>query len=683
MALLSSESFSEVLRNKCGGSPPLRVNFQITDLLPRRPNDSKLVFNTYHVRRITNERETTTSSATSSTGEVEFATPRKFSLGDQIQTTFLPNTLILVSLKATEPYTDGLFGSFYLTKTIIEKFIGDKNLEPSLFLNPACSAQLKIEFADNTNDESSSKGLEATVTHERNLRKAIKANKTVRKCNHKFKKPAKDRGRRCAVCGIINDEGIYSCLECKLAVHGSCMHSVVNTCLASLGATRAGAFFEATSAKNDRGAQFNSPHFFIEAKRKAFSSKIECHHCSSSISSGKYNTCEACKNNYHLKCSALTANDCGISKELIDAILGEDKDEPGVIASRQVNDKIIKDDATSQPLNLNMQYSNFRYLKIIGEGSFGIVYQALYLPKREAMALKSISMIIKDDDDILSLQNEIDVMKALRDHPFIIETCGIFKAKGSIFIAMEICASGNLFDYVDKNGSLDSRKLEKVAAQLIDGVCYMHSKEIIHRDIKSENLLINCDGVIKLCDFGLSKYLRNDAQCYTYCGTVPYMSPEIIREKSYGFPSDFWAIGITLYELHFNLKLPFKEEEADIIKSVGSTKPLSMARFGSDRDSPLCSLVSKLVEKNEAKRLGSPNSPHGAIQDHVFFRNIGWSTLLKQKGPFPQITSYSAIELGKKASKLRSVRIKTINVNVAEKDARIFNKFDYCAPKYA
>jgi serine/threonine protein kinase len=118
---------------------------------------------------------------------------------------------------------------------------------------------------------------------------------------------------------------------------------------------------------------------------------------------------------------------------------------------------------------------------------------------------------------------------------------------------MDLVQGGELSDFRDEELRFSEEVTKFYAIQIIDAVRYLHNKDIIHRDLKLENLLVKSNGYLYLIDYGLSKRLYKDQSTGSFCGTADYMAPEILNEGSYNKSVDLWAIGIMLYELLFGM----------------------------------------------------------------------------------------------------------------------------------
>ena len=123
---------------------------------------------------------------------------------------------------------------------------------------------------------------------------------------------------------------------------------------------------------------------------------------------------------------------------------------------------------------------------------------------------------------------------------------------------IEICAGGDLLNYVRKRRQLKEEVAKSVFKQLINGIAYCHSKSILHRDIKLDNILLSSNGEVKICDFGVSKVVKRGEMMTEQCGTPAYIAPEILADRGYeGFAVDIWSAGVVLYAMLYGV-VPFR-----------------------------------------------------------------------------------------------------------------------------
>ena len=122
---------------------------------------------------------------------------------------------------------------------------------------------------------------------------------------------------------------------------------------------------------------------------------------------------------------------------------------------------------------------------------------------------------------------------------------------------MELCAGGDLLNYVRKRRRLKEPFAQKIFRQIIDGLSYIHSKNIAHRDIKLDNILLDGKGNVKIADFGVSRQIQPDQIMREQCGTPAYIAPEILRNRGYSLNVDLWSAGVVLFAMLYGT-VPFK-----------------------------------------------------------------------------------------------------------------------------
>jgi serine/threonine protein kinase len=152
---------------------------------------------------------------------------------------------------------------------------------------------------------------------------------------------------------------------------------------------------------------------------------------------------------------------------------------------------------------------------------------------------------------------EVMILRQTR-HKNIVRLYEYFETEKHILFVIELSAGGDLLNYVRKRRQLKEDVAKSVFKQLIEGLRYCHSKSILHRDIKLDNILLSVDGEIKICDFGVSKLVRRGEKMTEQCGTPAYIAPEILLDKGYeGFMADIWSAGVVLYAMLYGT-VPFK-----------------------------------------------------------------------------------------------------------------------------
>ncbi|NXH76021.1 PASK kinase, partial [Hydrobates tethys] len=224
---------------------------------------------------------------------------------------------------------------------------------------------------------------------------------------------------------------------------------------------------------------------------------------------------------------------------------------------------------------------NYNTLSLIGKGSFGFVWTARGKKDHQEVVVKFIwkERVLEDcwvdDPDLGRVTQEIAILLKL-EHPSIIKVLDVFENEHFFQLVMEKHGSGlDLFTFIDNQPNLDEPLASYIFRQLVSAVGYLHGRNILHRDIKDENIVIAEDFTIKLVDFGSAAYLGPGKLFYTFCGTIEYCSPEVLSGKPYHGPElEMWSLGVTLYTLVFG-ENPFCELEEAMAAALNPPRPVS------------------------------------------------------------------------------------------------------------
>ena len=237
--------------------------------------------------------------------------------------------------------------------------------------------------------------------------------------------------------------------------------------------------------------------------------------------------------------------------------------------------KYIKDYYSKNKTYPETKINFYLYGRRIGQGAFGKVNLGLNVLTGRVVAIKSFKKAStqKFKYRMKKIQYETELMKRF-NHKNITKILEVFDDEEYMLIIMEYINGGNLFSFVKKRRRLSEKMAKFLFKQIILGIQHIHSKNVVHRDIKLENILIDFNNNVKICDFGIGKVLKSENELlHDKCGTPMYMAPEIIlatEENGYkGFPVDIWSSGITLYimlsgNLPFSLKKKNKKENISL-----------------------------------------------------------------------------------------------------------------------
>lgn len=252
---------------------------------------------------------------------------------------------------------------------------------------------------------------------------------------------------------------------------------------------------------------------------------------------------------------------------------------------------------------------HYKIVDTIASGGMGVVYRAVDLSQGgRPFAVKVIREELSSDPTVRQrFVNEAAIVDQLH-HPNIVRIFERGEHDGKLFIAMELLDGPSLADVIKSGKAFPVPDCLDVMAQLADALAKIHSKGIVHRDLKPENVvLVETDGrknVVKLLDFGLATThsLTRLTQTGMILGTISYLSPEQITDRSVTAASDLYSLGVVIYEL-LTLEKPFLgETTVDIIKQILDREPVAPVRFRSDIPAPLNDLLLELLSKDPASR---------------------------------------------------------------------------------
>ena len=215
---------------------------------------------------------------------------------------------------------------------------------------------------------------------------------------------------------------------------------------------------------------------------------------------------------------------------------------------------------------------------------------------------------------------ETNLMKKL-NHKNVTKILEMFEDKKYILIIMEYINGGNLFSFVKKRRKLSEKTAKYLFRQIIEGIKHIHENNIVHRDIKLENILIDVNNNVKICDFGIGKILSSNKELlYDQCGTPMYMAPEIFlssKKKGYeGPPVDIWSSGIALY-IMLSGTLPFDINQNNSNNNLNDINSLSSNEIEKNHNM----LLRKVILNNEPKKIEKLSKEAKNLLDGLLNKN--------------------------------------------------------------
>lgn len=298
-------------------------------------------------------------------------------------------------------------------------------------------------------------------------------------------------------------------------------------------------------------------------------------------------------------------------------------------------DVILEDSLSTGPSSFNgeepehISLQSFTILHQIGEGSFGKVYKIAKNSDGRIFALKSLNKAELAKNKYLKYAiRECRIMKELR-HPFIVPLYFAFQTTESLYMVMEYCPNGDLLNHLEEQTKLEESRVRFYIAEMLLAIEYLHSFDILYRDIKAENVLIDIQGHVKLVDFGLAKKNINENKlARSFCGSPAYISPELLYNKGSGKPADIYGVGALMYELLTGLPPYFTEDIKKLYENIRKAK----LKFPSYIKEDAKNILRKMLDRDPAKR---PSVPQ--LKTHPFFKGIDWEALKSREAIPPRL----------------------------------------------
>uniref|UniRef100_M4B641 Protein kinase domain-containing protein n=1 Tax=Hyaloperonospora arabidopsidis (strain Emoy2) TaxID=559515 RepID=M4B641_HYAAE len=287
-----------------------------------------------------------------------------------------------------------------------------------------------------------------------------------------------------------------------------------------------------------------------------------------------------------------------------------------------------------------IKIEDFQLLKVLGTGTYGRVLSARG-PDGNVYAIKIITKIGMDENMRRNAKIERDMLREVR-HPFVASLLFAFQNEDKVYMGMEFYNGGDLRHHLTMNQSdelkLTPGRIVFYAAELVAGLAHLHSLDIIYRDLKPENVLIQKDGHIVLVDFGLSTYAKegDDKKAHSLAGSPEYISPEVLAAATpkkgealavYDTTCDWWSLGILIFEMYVG-RTPFKDDNTAIMyRNIAE----GFLYIPPELPEDVRSLLAGLIERDPSRRLGANEAVPFSIMMHPFFSGIDWEALQQKK----------------------------------------------------
>ena len=327
-------------------------------------------------------------------------------------------------------------------------------------------------------------------------------------------------------------------------------------------------------------------------------------------------------------------------------------------------------------MNFKPGMQDFNVHRKLGRGGYGEVYGCRKIDSGRVYAMKvSYKKRIKvKKGEALSI-NERNILCKL-NNPFVVGLHYAFQTPDQLVLVLDLAEGGDLHYHIDQKGSLSDDSVRFYTAEMVLGLEHMHAQNIVYRDMKPSNVLLDTEGHVKISDLGLAHDLKYDFPS-SAVGTHGYMAPEVIYKGiKYSFPVDWFALGCTIFKMSTGHS-PFhdKDREAIINKTLKEDP-----KYPSKMSPDLQSLISSFLKKNPASRLGSPPDGAGGIKRHPFFAPLSWPVVAARglKPPFTpptgEVNAQEVDDIGTFDSS------ETHGVKLSEQDQKKYEGYDLTMP---
>ena len=300
--------------------------------------------------------------------------------------------------------------------------------------------------------------------------------------------------------------------------------------------------------------------------------------------------------------------------------------------------------------NNNKNFENFTKTKItpndficlgqIGKGSFGEVFLVKKIENSKLFAMKVLSKEKIFNQNLLKYAITERNVLSVSDHPFIVKLNYAFQTSSKLFLILDYCINGDLSKHLYYEKRFSETRAKYYICEIILALEHLHKLNIIFRDLKPDNVVLDNEGHVKITDFGLCKEGIFDGN-YTksFCGSMAYLAPEMILKNGYSKCVDWYLLGILFYEMLFGNPPFLSDNKDDLFKNILEKDENEI--FFPDYISKECqNFIKSLLSKNPEKRLGNLKDAF-EIKNHPYFKDVNWNKVYYKNLPVPKYKIYN------------------------------------------
>ncbi|CAK4403497.1 unnamed protein product [Aphanomyces euteiches] len=287
----------------------------------------------------------------------------------------------------------------------------------------------------------------------------------------------------------------------------------------------------------------------------------------------------------------------------------------------------------------DVEPADLEMLKVIGRGTFA--QQVALAKDRQTSNVYAVKSCDKQNlvkrKQVVHTWTEKRILEKLRGHPFIVTLFSTFSTPDEVHFVLEYCPGGELFYHLHQQDRFDDVSVQFYAAEVLTALHSLHTANIVYRDLKPENVLLDAAGHIRLADFGFCKDIGDAERTFSFCGSPEYLSPEMIKRRGHTVATDMWSFGCFCYELAVGHP-PFQMQN-DALPALFESIQRGFVYFPPSLNPCFVAFVKGCLDVNPATRFTTAQA-----MDHPFFKDIAWSDVLARHLKPPFIPPVDGIE---------------------------------------
>lgn len=279
-------------------------------------------------------------------------------------------------------------------------------------------------------------------------------------------------------------------------------------------------------------------------------------------------------------------------------------------------------------------YAKYEPKEILGRGISSVVRRCIDKETGKEYAAKIIDIGAAGDSEVKTItestKQEISILREVKGHPFLIELHDVFESDAFIFLVFELCRNGELFDYLTSVVTISEKKTRYIMRQVFEGIEYIHSNHIVHRDMKPENILLDDSLNVKITDFGFARHLPASGKLTDLCGTPGYLAPETLKcnmfdnAPGYAQEVDIWACGVIMFTLLVGCPPFWHRKQMIMLRNIMEGKYSFMSPEWADISEDPKDLIRKCLVVDPEKRISAKDAlQHSFFNTVLFEQDIG------------------------------------------------------------